>query len=61
MTIELVKEFDTVGQITYYIKVDDKFQSGTVRSQLVDAMEVYENVKAKYTQARVEVLIKETL
>ena len=61
MTIELVKEFDTIGQITYYIKVDDKFQSGTVRSQLVDAMEVYENVKAKYTQARVEVLIKETL
>ena len=53
MTIELVKEFDTVGQITYYIKVDDKFQTGTVRSQLVDAMEVYENVKAKYTKARV--------
>jgi hypothetical protein len=60
MTIELVKEFDTIGQITYYIKVDDKFQSGTVRSQLADAMDVYETVKAKYTQARVETLIKET-
>ena len=61
MTIELVKEFDTIGQITYYIKVDDKFQSGTVRSQLVDAMEVYESIKTNYTKAKVEVLIKESL
>ena len=61
MTIELVKEFDTVGQITYYIKVDNKFQPGTVRLQLTDAMEVYESIKTNYTKAKVEVLIKEAL
>jgi predicted RNA-binding protein with PIN domain len=59
MTIELVKEFNTIGDVTYYIKVDNEFQSGTVRTQLIEAMEVYEDVKAKYTQARVEVLVKE--
>jgi hypothetical protein len=61
MTIELVKEFDNVGQISYYVKVDDKFQPGTVRSSITDAMETYENVKANYTKARVEVLVKETI
>jgi hypothetical protein len=61
MTIELVKEFDTAGQITYYVRVDTKFQPGTVRSQLTDAMEVYESIKTNYTKAKVEVLIKESL
>ena len=61
MKIELVKELDSIGQVTYYIKVDDKFQSGTVRSKLPDAMEVYENVKANYSKSRVEVLIQEEI
>ncbi len=61
MTIELVKEFDSIGNITYYVKVDNKFQSGTVRSNVTDAMEVYENVRANYTKARVETLIKEDI
>jgi hypothetical protein len=61
MKIELVKELDSIGQITYYIKVDDKFQSGTVRSQFPDAMEMYENVKANYSKSRVEVLIQEEI
>jgi hypothetical protein len=61
MTIELVKEFDSTGQITYYVKVDGKFQSGTVRSNITAATEVYENVRANYTKARVETLIKEDI
>jgi hypothetical protein len=61
MKIELVKELDSIGQVTYYIKVDDKFQSGTVRSTLPDAREVYENVKANYSKSRVEVLIQEEI
>lgn len=61
MKIELVKELDNIGQVTYYVKVDDKFQSGTVRLQLPEAMEVYENVKANYSKSRVEVLIKEEI
>lgn len=61
MTIELVKEFDNAGQVTYYVKVDDKFQSGTVRSKLEDAIEIYENVKENYTKARVETLIREEI
>ena len=61
MKIELVKELDNIGQVTYYVKVDDKFQSGTVRLQLPEAMEVYENVKANYSKSRVEVLIQEEI
>ena len=61
MKIELVKDVDNIGQVSYYIKVDDKLQSGTVRSQLHDAMEVYENVKENYSKARVEVLIREEI
>jgi hypothetical protein len=61
MVIELIKEFDNAGQISYYIKVDDKFQSGTVRSNVMDAMDIYENIKANYTKARVEVLVKEII
>ena len=61
MTIELVKEYDNAGNITYHIKVNNEFQSGTVRSSLPDAMELYQRVKENYTQARVEVLIKEEI
>jgi hypothetical protein len=61
MTIELVKELDNIGQVSYHVKVDGSFQSGTFRSQLHDAMEVYENVKANYSKARTEVLIKEEI
>ena len=61
MIIELVKEYDNAGNITYHIKIDDKFQSGSVRSSLQDAMELYERVRANYTQARTEVLIKEEI
>lgn len=61
MTIELVKEYDNGGNITYHIKIDDKFQSGSVRSSLKDAMELYERVRANYTQARTEVLIREEI
>jgi hypothetical protein len=61
MTIELIKEYDKVGQITYHIKVDNEFQSGTIRRTLPEAMDVYECVKEKYSSARVEVLIKEEI
>jgi hypothetical protein len=61
MVIELIKEFDSAGQISYYIKVDDKFQSGTIRFNVMDAMDIYENIKANYTKARVEVLVKEII
>ena len=61
MTIELVKELDNIGQVSYHVKVDGSFQSGTFRSQLHDAMEVYENVKANYSKARTETLIKEEI
>ena len=61
MTIELVKEFDKLGQISYHVKVDDKFQSGTIRVNLQDALEVFDNVKANYTKARTEVLVREEI
>jgi hypothetical protein len=61
MTIELVKDVDNLGQVSYHVKVDGNFQSGTFRSQLHDAMEVYENIKLHYGKSRTEVLIKEEI
>lgn len=61
MKIELIKDVDNIGQVTYYVKIDDKFQSGTIRHQLHEAMEVYDNVKENCSKARIEVLIREEI
>lgn len=61
MTIDLVKEYDKVGKITYHIKVDNQFVPGTVRLDLPDALGMYETVKTQYTLAREEVLIREEI
>jgi hypothetical protein len=61
MTIELVKELDAAGQVTYYVKVDNKFQSGTVTTNIPNAMEMYKRIKENYTKARIETLIKEEI
>jgi len=61
MIIDLVKEYDKVGNITYHIKVDNKFVPGTVRLDLSAALEMYETVKVQYTLAREEVLVREEI
>lgn len=61
MVLELVKEYDNAGQVIYYIKIDDKFQSGTVRHHIHDAMELYNRVKENYSKARTETIIREVI
>ena len=61
MTLELVKEINKLGETSYHIEVDCRYESGTARTQLVDIMEVYEALKTSYSFARKEVLIKEQL
>jgi len=61
MTIELVKEVSPTGSVTYYVNVDGKYQTGTARGELEDAMMVYEATKDNYNKARTEVLIREDI
>lgn len=61
MTIELVKEYAKTGCISYHVKVNNEYVAGTVRINLHEAMEVYENTKLAYTCAREEVLMREEI
>lgn len=59
MKIELVKEYDKRGKVSYYVKAGGKRIEESTRYTLVDAMEAYEEEKRLLTRARVEVLIRE--
>lgn len=61
MTLELVKEYNRKGELMYYISIDGKIETGSIRNTMADAIEAYENTKLKYTQARTEVLVREEI
>jgi hypothetical protein len=61
MIIELVKEINHHDKITYYIKVDDKFRSGSVCYSIEEAMEMYDTIKLSLGGKRIEVLIQEEI
>jgi len=61
MTIDLVKEYAKSGSISYHVKVDQEFVAGTVRTNLHEAMEVYESTKSAYACSREEILIREEI
>ena len=61
MIIELVKEYNRKGELMYYISIDGKMEPGSIQSTMLDAMQTYENIKSKYTQARTEVLVREEI
>lgn len=61
MKIELVKEYDRLGQISYYVAIDGMYERGTARYDFTEAQEIYEQVKKNYTQARKVVLMCEEI
>ena len=61
MTIELIKEVGPTGYVTYHVKVDGKYQSGSSSTELHEARMTYEAIKANYNKARTEVLMKEDI
>jgi len=61
MKIELVKETNHRDTITYYVKVDDEFKSGSVCHSLGEAMEMYDSIKLSLGGKRIEVLIQEEI
>jgi hypothetical protein len=61
MVIELVKEYSKLGEVSYYVELDGSYQTGTARSSLMDAQEVYQALKQFHTQARKEILIREEI
>lgn len=61
MILELVKEIDVKGQISYHIKADDKYISGSTRFDVIEAHQVYDEIKDNYSKARTEILIREEI
>jgi len=61
MTLELIKEYDKQGKIIYYVKIDNQLAFGSVRTSLIDAMEVFSNLKDQHSRSRVEVLMTEEI
>ena len=61
MIIELVEELDKVGRTTYYVKLDDVYQAGSISLTLDEAVQMYNTIKENYSRARVEVLLQESI
>ena len=57
MKLELVKEYNKLGEVSYCINEDGKYISGTAHVQLIDALDQFDRIKKNYTEARVEVLL----
>ena len=61
MTLQLVKEFDRRGEVSYHITVDGTPVPDSTCWDLQDAMLAYEVIRSKSTKARSLVLIQEEL
>ena len=61
MKLELVKEYNKLGEVSYCINEDGKYVSGTASQQLTETLDQFYRIKKNYTEARVEVLMVEEL
>lgn len=60
MKIQLVKE--TKHDVsTYYITVNGEFKAGSICSNLIDALEMFDSVKFEVSGKRTEVLMQEEI
>ena len=57
MKLELVKEYSRLGEVSYFVREDGKYVSGTARQYLVEATEVFNSLAKYHTEAREEVLM----
>ena len=61
MILQLVKEFDRRGEVSYHITVDGAVVPNSTYWDLQDAMLAYDVERSKNTKARTLVLIQEEL
>lgn len=61
MKIELVKEYNKQGQVSYYVKMNNEIYPQSINTELAPTLVMFDVVRAKYTQARVEVLLVEEI
>ena len=61
MKIELVKEYNKQGQVSYYVKVDGEIHLQSVNTELLPTLKIFDVIKSKYTQAKIEVLLVEEI
>ena len=61
MKLELVKEYDKVGEISYHIRVDGNYIAGSIRFTIDKAIQTFDAIKANYTQSREEILMIEEI
>ena len=59
MKLELIKEYNKLGEVSYFINEDGKYMSGTASQQLTDVLDQFYRIKKNYTEARMEVLLSE--
>jgi hypothetical protein len=61
MKIELVKEYNKQGQISYYVKVDGEIYPQSINIELLPTLKIFDVIKAQFTQAKIEVLLVEEI
>ena len=57
MKLELVKEYNRLGDVSYFVREDGKYVSGSARQYLAEATEVFNSIARVETEAREEVLM----
>ena len=61
MKLELVKEYNKQGQVSYYVKVNNEIHPESINTELAPTLVMFDTIKAKYTHARIEVLLVEEI
>lgn len=61
MILELIKEYDEKGDISYHIQLEGKYVAKTLCFDLEVAMEHYNKVREGMTRARKTTLLREEL
>ena len=57
MKLELVKEYNKLGEVSYFVREDGKYVGGSARQYLTEATEIFSAIAKNYTEAREEVLM----
>lgn len=59
MKLELVKEYSTLGEVSFHTRVNGDYVAGSIRFAIDKAIQAFDAIKANYTQAREEILMVE--
>jgi hypothetical protein len=61
MKIQLIKEYDKKGDISYHVDVDGEVVPDSIRYSFHDARAVYETIRTSHTISRTVILLEEQI